>query len=117
MGAPMARHLAKAVQLSVFDVDPNKAPSIEGAVAANEAQSAARDADIVLLSLPTSEIVRSVVLGEEGILNTMKSGSCLIDCSTTDPQISREIAGALRNKGIDFLDAPVSGGETGAIKG
>jgi 2-hydroxy-3-oxopropionate reductase len=116
MGRHMARHLA-IHQLTVFDVEPAKAAAIEGAVPAPDITSVGQAADVVLLSLPSSQIVRDVVVGEGGLMASMRSGGTIIDCSTTEPSVSREIAATLAGQGIDFMDAPVSGGERAAQDG
>ncbi|MBP0621021.1 NAD(P)-dependent oxidoreductase [Cupriavidus consociatus] len=71
----------------------------------------------IVLSLPTSAIVRAVLEGEEGLLANAAPGTLLIDTTTADPQVTRELAVVLNEKGLRFVDAPVSGGPTGAMKG
>lgn len=71
----------------------------------------------IVLSLPTSAIVRAVLEGDEGLLANAAPGTLLIDTTTADPQITRELAVTLKDKGFRFVDAPVSGGPTGAMKG
>jgi len=73
--------------------------------------------NVVILSLPTSEVVKTVVLGPEGLSASLKKGSIVIDTSTTEVGVVQEIATALSKQGISFLDAPVSGGEKAAIEG
>ena len=116
MGRHMAGHLATH-QLTVFDVEPAKAAAIEGAQPAVDVASVGRASDVVLLSLPSSHIVRDVAVGEDGLVGSMRSGSAIIDCSTTEPSVSRELAETLAAAGIDFMDAPVSGGERAARDG
>lgn len=116
MGKQMARHLA-VHELTVFDVDPARAASIEGAAPAADVATVGRASDVVLLSLPSTPIVRDVVVGENGLAASMPSGGAVIDCSTTEPSVSREIAANLAERGIDFMDAPVSGGEAAARDG
>lgn len=77
----------------------------------------AKACSAIVLSLPTSAIVRAVLEGEEGLLANAAPGTLLIDTTTADPQITRELAVALKEKGLRFVDAPVSGGPTGAMKG
>ena len=114
MGGHMARHLAEARSVVVFDIDPAKVAAVDGAAPAKTVREVGEQADIVLLSLPSSELVRRVVLGEDGLLPVLKAGSIVIDTSTTEPTVSQAIAEALKAKGIDFMDAPVSGGEAAA---
>ena len=116
MGQHMAARLA-ARELTVFDVNPARAAAIEGAQAAVDIAGVGRAADVVLLSLPSTPIVRDVVLGERGLASAMRPGGAIIDCSTTEPSVSREIGEALAAGDIDFMDAPVSGGETAARAG
>ena len=120
MGGPMAKHLiAKRANVAVFDVDPFRMHGfspLEADLAASVAQ-AAMGADVVFLSLPGSAVVREVVLGADGLASAMRSGSVVVDTSTTEPTVTVEIASALAQKGIGFLDAPVSGGEKAAVDG
>lgn len=78
---------------------------------------AATDADVVITCLPLSRDVESLLDGPAGLLATMKKGATLVDCTSGDPATSRRIAARLSEKGIDFVDAPVSGGVSGAEKG
>ncbi len=114
MGTPMARHLSKPYKVTVFDIDPDRVAQQAQAEPATSVQQAGQGADMVLLSLPQSEIVRDVVVGNEGLIHVLQPGSVVIDTSTTEPTISKTLAQQLADKGIDFLDAPVSGGEGGA---
>ncbi|MDF3881129.1 NAD(P)-dependent oxidoreductase [Cupriavidus basilensis] len=77
----------------------------------------AKACSAVVLSLPTSAIVRAVLEGEDGLLANAAAGTLLIDTTTADPQITRELAAVLEEKGLRYVDAPVSGGPTGAMKG
>lgn len=74
-------------------------------------------ADIVILSLPTADIVEAVVAGEGGILAHARAGVVIVDTSTSHPETSRKLAALLAPKGMTFIDAPVSGGPKGAITG
>ncbi len=114
MGGHMARHLSEKYDVTVYDVDTAKVAQQEKAAKAQSVQEVGQSADVVLMSLPTSEIVKEVVLGAEGLIHVLRQGSAVIDTSTTEPTISRAIAKSLVRKGVDFLDAPVSGGEGGA---
>lgn len=73
--------------------------------------------DVVFTMLPDGPDVKNVVLGEGGVAAGMEKGSVLIDCSSINPEDSREIAEGLKRRGIEMLDAPVTGGESGAIDG
>ena len=117
MGAPMAKHLAAKYACVVFDIDESRRGLISGATKAGSVAKVGRDADVVFLSLPGSEIVRDVVLGERGLKSVMKPGSTIVDTSTTSPTVSKEVAKSVDSVGISFLDSPVSGGEKAAIEG
>ena len=113
MGAPMARQLsAKCGNLVVFDVDANKTNLFRqlNIKTASSLSEVGEGADIVLLSLPNTSVVKNVILAEAGLINSMGSRGTIIDTSTTDPTVTKEIAGRLAEQEISFLDAPVSGG-------
>jgi 3-hydroxyisobutyrate dehydrogenase len=120
MGGRMGRRLlAAGYPLSVCDTSPELADALvaEGAGAVASAAEAARDADLVILSLPTPAIVESVVTGEEGILRTARPRTTVVDMSTGDPGTARRVEAACRAAGVNFLDAPVSRGVIGAETG
>lgn len=75
------------------------------------------EADVYLLSLPTSAHVREVIESSPGLLQNATRGSVIVDCSTSDPEITRELAKAVTDAGLEWLDAPVSGGPKGAANG
>lgn len=115
MGLPMAGNLVKAgFDVTGYNRSRSKVDKFAeaGGRGANSVADAVADADIVITMLPDSPDVRDVVLGEDGVAAHAKDGALLIDCSTIRPDVSREIAGRIR-----ALDAPVSGGEQGAIEG
>jgi 2-hydroxy-3-oxopropionate reductase len=114
MGGHMARHLSDKYATTVYDVDAGKVAKQKGGEKARSIQQVGENADLILLSLPSSEIVREVICGTEGLIHVLEKGNAVIDTSTTEPTVSRAMAQALIEKGIDFLDAPVSGGEGGA---
>jgi 2-hydroxy-3-oxopropionate reductase len=114
MGGHMARHVSDKFEVTVYDIDADKVAQQKKATQARSVQQVGQSANVVLLSLPSSEIVKEVVCGAEGLIHVMQKGSAVIDTSTTEPTVSRVIAASLAQKGIDFLDAPVSGGEGGA---
>ena len=117
MGAPMARNLTLKYEVFVYDLDTAKAGSVPKAVQAASIAEIGRSASVVLLSLPGS-VVKDVVLGEGGLVKNMARGGVIIDTSTSSPEISQELYRTLeKTAGIDFLDAPVSGGEKAAIEG
>jgi len=120
MGGRMSRRLlAAGYALAVSDPSRDLVDGLvsEGARAAASAADAARDADVVILSLPTPAIVESVVTGEEGVLSSARPGTTVIDMSTGDPASARRVEAACRAAGVNFLDAPVTRGVMGAEKG
>jgi len=117
MGAPMAANLAKAGhQVTGFDIVAGKAETLRtqrGRVAATMAE-AATAGEIVITMLPAGPDVRSVYLGDAGVLAHARKDALLIDCSTIDVATARAVATAAADAGFDMLDAPVSGGVIGA---
>ncbi|MFL5991561.1 MAG: 2-hydroxy-3-oxopropionate reductase [Rubrobacteraceae bacterium] len=120
MGMPMARNLMEAgYELTVHNRSPEKAEELgkEGAAVAATPREVAENSDVVITMLPDSPQVREVVAGEEGVLEGISEGALLIDMSTISPVVTEELAEALKEKGASMLDAPVSGGDVGAIEG
>lgn len=120
MGGPMARRLASGgFAVRGFDVSAERArqAAAAGVALATGPADAARDADVVLSSLPDPATVRRAYLGPDGVLSAIKAGAILIDLSTIDPETWREVAAAARAKAVDCLDAPVSGGPLEAGNG
>ena len=120
MGGPMARRLAaQGHQVTGYDVDAARAARARegGVTLATSPAGAAEQADAVLSSLPDPATLRRVYLGADGVLGTVKAGATLVDLSTVDPDTWREVAIAAGAKGVDCLDAPVSGGPTEAGTG
>lgn len=121
MGYPMAGHLQKAgFDVCVYNRTSAKATQWQqqynGRIASTPAL-AAEQADIVILCVGNDNDVRSVVYGNDGVLATLAKGSLLIDHTTASAELARELAGACAKTGVDFLDAPVSGGQAGAQNG
>jgi 2-hydroxy-3-oxopropionate reductase len=114
MGRPMAENLAKKFAVVGFDVLESRRTGLAGVSTARTAAEVAGSCPVVCLSLPSAAVVEEVVLGSGGLGDSMKKGSLLIDLSTSLPSLSRRIAARLAEKGIEFADAPVSGGEAGA---
>lgn len=120
MGRPMARNLIKAgYRLAVCDVNP--APVRElvelGAVAKASPGEVAAECSVVITMLPDSPQVKAVVLGAGGVLSAIRPGSLIIDMSSISPLAIVEVAREAEKKGVRVMDAPVSGGEPGAIAG
>jgi len=120
MGRPMLRNLLKAGHTVIAY---GRTPSKLDASVADGAQRGASNADVgarapvVITMLPDGPEVEEVVLGADGILSGAKPGSLIIDMSSINPLVSQKIAAACTKKGVDFIDAPVSGGEPKAIEG
>ena len=121
IGLPMARHLAAPFALTVWNRTAAKASAFVAAHAgtrhAATPADAARGADVVITCLPSSHEVEALLDGAEGLLAGLAAGTLLIDCTSGDPATSRRIAARLAERGIAFIDAPVSGGVVGAEKG
>jgi len=121
MGAPMAHNLLKAGhQLSVFDLNAAAVENLVGAGALpvdSPTAIAQGNAELIITMLPAAAHVKSVYLGENGLIASSRESVMLIDCSTIDPHSAREVAKAAAEHGNPMLDAPVSGGTGGAAAG
>ncbi|KAG5893855.1 hypothetical protein JTB14_002581 [Gonioctena quinquepunctata] len=118
MGTRMANNLIKKGQsLKVYDVVPSAAASVEGAQQCNSVEEAVKDASIVITMLPNGDVVKETLLGEKGILKGIPKKSLLVDCSTIEPKMAQELSNISKENSIRFMDAPVSGGVTGAQAG
>jgi 2-hydroxy-3-oxopropionate reductase len=121
MGRPMAKNLMEAgYELVVHNRSPEKAEELaeEGnATAAGSTREVAEACDIVITMLPDSPDVEAVVAGEGGVLEGIRDGALLVDMSTISPVVTEELSEKVREKGASMLDAPVSGGDVGAIEG
>lgn len=118
MGKPMAKNLIKAgYPLVVYDIcaEPVEELVQAGAEKADSPRQVARKSEVIITMLPDSPQVEEVILGDSGILEGAKPGSVIIDMSSIAPLVSQKIAAQAEAKGVDMLDAPVSGGEAGAI--
>jgi 2-hydroxy-3-oxopropionate reductase len=120
MGRPMARNLMQAgYDLVVHNRSRGKVEELvsEGATAAENPREVSEGCDIVFTMLPGPPEVREVVAGEGGVLEGAREGSLVVDMSTSSPVLARELALTAREQGVGTLDAPVSGGDVGAIEG
>lgn len=120
MGKPMSKNLLKAGhELVACDFNKDAVAEVVAAGAKEGANGAeiAKECDVIITMLPNSPHVRSVALGENGIVEGAHEGTVLIDMSSIDPVESKKIGAELAKKGIEMLDAPVSGGEPKAIDG
>jgi 3-hydroxyisobutyrate dehydrogenase-like beta-hydroxyacid dehydrogenase len=122
MGYPMAGHLLKkgGHDVTVYNRTAAKAQQWAkeyGGKHAATPRDAARDCDFVMMCVGNDDDVRSVVYGDHGILAGMKKGAILVDHTTASATVAREIHAKAKEKGIGFVDAPVSGGQAGAVNG
>jgi len=118
IGEPMAKHLARdPFVLTVWNRTAAKAAGFAAkhkARIASTPAEAVRDADVVITCLPSSVEVETVMHGDHGMLPALRKGAVLVDCTSGDPATSRSIAAELANRGVGFIDAPVSGGTIAA---
>jgi len=120
MGKPMCRNLLKAgYQLTVFSRSQANVEAVtsHGATYAPSPAAVAEASELVITMVPDSPEVREVLLGEAGVVQGARAGLYVVDMSSIAPLASREFAAALAEKGVRFLDAPVSGGEPKAVDG
>ncbi|MDO7912394.1 3-hydroxyisobutyrate dehydrogenase [Pseudomonas monteilii] len=120
MGAPMARNLlAAGHELTLFDLNQQVLGELaeRGGQVRTSPKAAAADVELVITMLPAAAHVRSVYLGDDGVLAGIRPGTPALDCSTIDPQTAREVSQAAAAQGVDLGDAPVSGGTGGAAAG
>ena len=120
MGKPMVRNILKAGyrEVLVWNRSPKSMEEVvaDGAIASTP-REIGETCDVVITMLPNSPQVKEVMLGETGVAAYMKPGAVFIDCSSINPVASQEIAAVLAARGVEMLDAPVSGGEPKAIDG
>lgn len=120
MGKNMAYNILKnGYELKVYDISENIVKEFKkrGASIGENPCEVARESDIVMTSLPNSEIVKNVILGQNGILEGASSKTVIIDLSSITPKTIQRIAREAEKKGVEVMDAPVSGGAAGAEKG
>ncbi len=121
MGAPMALNLIKAgFSLKVYNRTDR--PRVQEVVDAGGKRvatpaAAANGSDVIITMVTDTPDAEQVILGEDGVLQTARAGATVTDMSTISPRVTRDIAAALREKGVHMLDAPVSGGDVGAQQG
>ncbi len=120
MGRPMAQNLLKAgYTLAVYArrLETAQVLAAGGASLTGSPREVARASDIVFTMVTNTPDVEQVVLGDDGLIHGLAPGSVVVDCSTIAPGATRRMAEILRARGIEMLDAPVSGGEAGAVQG
>ncbi|WP_159939935.1 MULTISPECIES: 2-hydroxy-3-oxopropionate reductase [unclassified Nocardiopsis] len=119
MGLPMAVNLVRAgYTVTGHNLTPDRVDALvaEGGLRGGGVAGAVADADVVITMVPDSPDVRELLLGEGGVYDNAKPGTLVIDMSSIRPDVSREVAEAGTARGLRVLDAPVSGGEAGAIE-
>ena len=121
MGYPMAGHLKKGgYDVTVYNRNPEKSKqwvAEYGGKSAPTPAEAAKDQDIVFCCVGRDSDLREVTLGSQGAFGAMKKGSLFVDHTTASAMIARELAAEAEKRGFDFVDAPVSGGQAGAVNG
>lgn len=120
MGGPMAVNLVKAGHdVGVFDLNPDTVNELaaQGATAYESALACATEREFVITMLPAGKHVKSIYLGDQGLVTVLSKDTQVIDCSTIDAQTAKFVANELAQHGINFVDAPVSGGVAGATNG
>ena len=120
MGKPMARNLMKAgYPLVVYNRTASKADELvaAGAQQVGSPREVAQGAEVIITMVADSPEVEQIILGPQGVLESVKAGSVVIDMSSISPVVTKKIAAKLARKGAAMLDAPVSGGEIGAVQG
>ncbi|MFJ9695187.1 2-hydroxy-3-oxopropionate reductase [Kitasatospora sp. NPDC101183] len=119
MGKPMAVNLVKAGhQVTGFDLSPANVEAVvaAGGRGAASIADAVKDAEVVITMVPADPHVEAVILGEGGVLENVRPGTLVVDMSSITPQTSIKVGKAAAEKGVRTLDAPVSGGEAGAVE-
>jgi len=120
MGKPMARNLLKAGhELVVYDIleEPIRELAADGAEAATSAKGVASRSQVTITMVPDGPEVEAAVLGSSGALEGAAAGSVIVDMSSISPLVAQKVGKACAEKGVEFLDAPVSGGEPKAVDG
>jgi 3-hydroxyisobutyrate dehydrogenase len=120
MGTPMARNLLKAgFQVVAYSRTRSKVDEMvkEGAQGASSSREVAESSEVVITMVPDSPDVQQVILGPQGVIDGAGEGSVVIDMSTISPTVTQDIVAQLRERKVHMLDAPVSGGQWGAIQG
>jgi 2-hydroxy-3-oxopropionate reductase len=118
MGKPMSRNLMKAGhELVVYDIRPEPVEELvaEGAARGSSPRDVAARSEIVITMLPDGPEVEQVILGPDGVLEAARPGLIVVDMSSISPVVAQKVGEESKKRGVEFLDAPVSGGEPGAI--
>ena len=118
MGAPLCERLLLKNEVNIFDINKSNLNKMEnlGGIVKNDLKDICEN-DFIFLCLPTSEIVEKIAVGENGLVNNLKKNTFIIDMTTGEPEVTRNIFKILSKKDVNFVDAPVSGGPRGAKDG
>lgn len=120
MGKPMSLNLlGKGHHVTIYDISPDRTKELvdAGAWLALSSADAARSSDVTITMLPDGPDVEAAILGPKGVLEGARKGSTIVDMSSISPMVSRKLGAACEAAGVDFVDAPVSGGEPKAVTG
>lgn len=120
MGLPMATNLInKGFEVTVYNRTASKCQPLidQGATIALTPREATNGTDVVITMVSNDDSIRSIYYGEEGILDAVRSGTTVIDCSTISPELVKQLATEVNKRGAHFLDAPVTGSSPAAIDG
>ena len=119
MGRPMAKNLRKAgVELMVSDLNKEAVADVVAAGAEEGTYAQIGEAcSVIFIMVPSGDITKSILFGENGVASTVKAGTVVCDMSSVTPVESKECFERLKEQGVGFVDAPVSGGEPGAVNG
>src|SRR5215212_3385865 len=118
MGKPMAENLIEAgYDLVVYNRTREKAEELDGATVAESPKEVAEQSDVIITMLPDSPQVEEILAGEGGVLEGVRDGALIVDMSTISPVVTEELSERAQARGASMLDAPVSGGDVGAIEG
>jgi 2-hydroxy-3-oxopropionate reductase len=118
MGLPMALNLHKAgFELAVYNRNPARTQGLSGIKICKSPKEVAENADIIFTCVSDTPDVEEVIFGANGIIHGVKAGSIVVDMSTISPEATKDFAKRLAQKNIGMIDAPISGGEAGAIAG
>ncbi len=118
MGRPMAENLIEAgCDLVAYNRTREKAENLDGATVAESPKEVAQSSDVIITMLPDSPQVEEVLAGEDGVFEGLREGALLVDMSTISPVVTEELSDRAKGQGASMLDAPVSGGDVGAIEG
>ena len=118
MGKPMAENLIEAgYDLVAYNRTREKAEELDGATVSDTPREVAEQSDVIVTMLPDSPQVEEVLAGEDGVLEGVEDGDLIVDMSTISPVVTEELFEKAKERGASMLDAPVSGGDVGAIEG